>query len=50
MLLEGVAIIAETLLFNKGGNKTEEQNRMAIHHLQSFVDEAKKELPKALKE
>lgn len=50
LILEGVATVVETLYFNKGGKKTEEQNRQAIHHLQNFLDEAKKELPKMLKE
>lgn len=40
MLVEGVACVVETLLFNKGGHRTEEQNRIAVGHLQRFLDKA----------
>jgi len=50
LILQGVATVVETLYFNKGGKRTEEQNRLAIHHLQNFIAEAKRVSPKALKE
>lgn len=47
LMLNGVSSIVETLYFNKGGKKTEEQNRVAIKHLQSYLESAGR-LPKAL--
>jgi len=47
MMISGVATIVETLFYNKGGKKTEEQNRMAIEHLHSFLEKVEN-LPKAL--
>jgi len=47
LLVQGVTSIVETLLFNKGGRKTEEQNRIAISHLSGFLENVKK-MPKAL--
>jgi len=38
LMLGGVKCIVETLYFNKGGKKTEEQNRMAIKHLHNFLE------------
>lgn len=34
LMLQGMASVVETLLFNKGGHRTEEQNRQSISHLQ----------------
>jgi phage anti-repressor protein len=47
LLVQGVTSVVETLLFNKGGSKTEEQNRIAISHLSGYLENAKK-MPKAL--
>ena len=47
LMLEGVSSVVETLLFNKGGKKTEEQNRIAISHLSGFLNKMKT-MPKAL--
>jgi phage anti-repressor protein len=35
---KGVVLIAETLFYNKGGNKTAEQNRMIMNRLHSFIE------------
>lgn len=48
LMLEGMASVVETLLFNKGGHRTEEQNRQSIYHLQKFL-EAVNTSQKALK-
>lgn len=47
LMINGVATIVETLFYNKGGKKTEEQNRMAIKHLHGFLEKVGR-LPKAL--
>jgi len=47
LMLQGVTTVVETLYFNKGGKKTEEQNRMAIEHLHGFLERVKN-MPKAL--
>jgi len=47
LMLNGVKCVVETLYFNKGGKKTEEQNRMAIEHLHGFLEMVGR-LPKAL--
>lgn len=47
IMISGVATIVETLFFNKGGKKTEEQNRLAIEHLQGFLEKVER-LPKGL--
>lgn len=47
LVLEGVSSVVETLLFNKGGKKTEEQNRIAVSHLSGFLNKMKT-MPKAL--
>lgn len=41
LMLQGVTSVVETLYFNKGGKKTEEQNRMTITHLSSFLEKTK---------
>lgn len=48
LMLEGMASVVETLLFNKGGHRTEEQNRQSISHLQKFLETVNTS-PKALK-
>jgi phage anti-repressor protein len=47
-LVEGVRCLVETMLYNKGSNRTEEQNRLAISHLQKFLETT--EPMKALKQ
>lgn len=47
LMLDGVTSVVETLYFNKGGRKTEEQNRIAISHLCGFLEKVKN-MPKAL--
>ena len=47
LMLEGVTSVVETLYFNKGGKKTEEQNRVAIKHLHGFLENVGR-FPKAL--
>ena len=49
LMLSGITSVVETLYFNKGGSKTEEQNRMAIEHLRGFLERVK-HMPKELKE
>jgi phage anti-repressor protein len=49
LIISGVATVVETLFFNKGGKKTEEQNRLAMGHLQNFLERVGK-LPKGLNE
>ena len=41
LMIEGVATIVETLYFNKGGKRTDEQNRQSLEHLQIFLGKAK---------
>lgn len=41
LLVTGVRCIVETMLYNKGGNRTEEHNRLAVSHLQKFLEETK---------
>lgn len=41
MLTEGITCIVETMLYNKGGNRTEEQNRKSIANLTNFLEKAK---------
>jgi hypothetical protein len=47
VLWEGVGVIAETMLYNKGGNHTEEKNRLNVSRLNCFLDKVK-QMPKAL--
>jgi phage anti-repressor protein len=47
LMLEGVTTVVETLYFNKGGHRTEDQNRQSIIDLRKFLETVKK-LPKAL--
>jgi len=47
LMLDGMTSVVETLYFNKGGKRTEEQNRVAIGHLSGFLEKAKN-MPKAL--
>ena len=41
LMLQGVTSVVETLYFNKGGKKTEEQNRITITHLSDFLEKTK---------
>jgi len=43
MLTEGITCVVETMLYNKGGNRTEEQNRKTIAHLNNFLLKAKEQ-------
>lgn len=47
LMLGGLTSVVETLYFNKGGKKTEEQNRIAIEHLSGYLERVKN-MPKAL--
>lgn len=47
IMVNGLSTIVETLYFNKGGKKTEEQNRLATEHLHNFLETVKNQ-PKAL--
>jgi len=47
-MIAGIRCLVETMLYNKGGNRTEEQNRLAISHLQKFLETT--EPMKALKQ
>lgn len=47
LMINGVATIVETLFFNKGGKRTEEQNRVSIEHLHGFLEKVGR-LPKGL--
>jgi len=38
LMISGIKSVVETLFFNKGGKRTEEQNRVAISHLQGFLN------------
>ena len=49
LVAEGAASIADTMIFNKGGNRTEDKNRENIANLKIFVDKVRKN-PKALGE
>jgi phage anti-repressor protein len=49
LVAEGAASIADTLIYNKGGNHTEDKNRENVANLKSFVDRVRKN-PKALGE
>jgi len=41
MILEGVTSVVETLLYNKGSNRTEEQNKLSMTHLRDFIEKVK---------
>lgn len=41
LMMNGIASVVETLLYNKGGNRTEWQNRQSISHLQYFLNNTK---------
>ncbi len=47
LMLDGFKCVVETLYFNKGGKKTEEQNRMVMNDLHNFLEKIKT-MPKAL--
>jgi phage anti-repressor protein len=47
LMLGGLTSVVETLFFNKGGRKTEEQNRIAIEHLSGYLERVKN-MPRAL--
>lgn len=38
LVISGVGTIVETLFYNKGGKKTEEQNRVAVQQLRGFLE------------
>ena len=38
LMLQGVTNLVETLLYNKGGKLTEDKNRLAVSHLQKYLD------------
>jgi len=38
IMLKGITALAETILYNKGGKRTEEQNRISVEHLRSFLE------------
>lgn len=40
-LKEGVVVLVETMLYNKGGNHTEDRNRLNVAHLTNFLDKVK---------
>jgi hypothetical protein len=42
IFLEGISVIAETMLMAKGGHLTDELNKMATSRLRDFVDKSKK--------